>query len=469
MKVLITLLLTMSLSGTTAYGVYWILVFFCRKRLTASFRYAALKLCLLFYLLPFPLAKHLLFQSATVPNFPEQLTVYHILPGSLNQTTNGFLLNTFSPNQKIILTIWLLILLLLSLFQLRYFLQIRSAIRISSSYAHQYDALLDTIKRELKIRRTVQLCACNVNISPFTYGIFHPTVLLTEQVVPENADLVLRYELQHIKNLDFLFRLFALFTVYLHCFNPAIYFFFREFSNVQELFCDEQLLIRCSPKERKRYGNILIDLAASPSSAHGRLSVYFSKNQHAFFKERILQIVNYPKRNYRFAPLLLLPLFLLPCIPIGAYEPETIDWRLVEDIEEKTVTMESLEAIDWFSMESNPDPTSVLDSVDETAFQYTDQYFLLEDGTVIPLEEEQPHASCTHTWKNGQIKKHLKTGNGCTVTIYSAQRCSQCSAVRNKTYLNKIAYDICPHKSTPPLQATVHNPACSFHPKERRI
>ncbi len=57
-----------------------------------------------------------------------------------------------------------------------------------------------------------------------------------------------------------------------------------------------------------------------------------------------------------------------------------------------------------------------------------------------------PHALCTHSMVNGYLKNHTSNGKGgCTVKVYTCQRCEKCGYLANAVYQSTHTYVKCPH------------------------
>ena len=80
-------------------------------------------------------------------------------------------------------------------------------------------------------------------------------------------------------------------------------------------------------------------------------------------------------------------------------------------------------------------------------FSESDNIFVTLDGEQIPIYDMTvPHALCTHSMVNGYLKNHTSNGKGgCTVKVYTCQRCEKCGYLANAVYKNTITYAVCPH------------------------
>lgn len=89
---IIYLLFAMSLSGTAAFLLYLATTSLLDSYISAGMRYLCLKICMLFFLIPFPILKHLFVQlllpSSDIDFFASKVTVYP--KEAIIQTANGF-------------------------------------------------------------------------------------------------------------------------------------------------------------------------------------------------------------------------------------------------------------------------------------------------------------------------------------------------------------------------------------------
>ena len=85
---------------------------------------------------------------------------------------------------------------------------------------------------------------------------------------------------------------------------------------------------------------------------------------------------------------------------------------------------------------------------DKLDFTKSDYVFVGEDGTIINVfdDEIDTHILCTHSMVNGYFYTHKSNGSGgCTMTVYTCQRCEKCGYLANKKYYNTVTYAKCPH------------------------
>ena len=197
-------------------------------QISAHLRYLILKICLAFFLIPFPLLKYVLVSYFVQPysSYSESV-VFLDVAHSVNLTDSGLLMPYISLFYRILLIGWVAILTVIILSQIISFLIFRKNISNNMTPDECYLDSLYSLKNTMHISSDVRILRSDTNLSPFTCGLFHPLIILTSLVDDASADMILHHELQHIKNHDFLYRVIALLAVLLHFFNPIIYFFFN--------------------------------------------------------------------------------------------------------------------------------------------------------------------------------------------------------------------------------------------------
>lgn len=143
-------------------------------------------------------------------------------------TNTGFIFPNLFTYQKVLTGLWLSFILLIIISQIYRFCTFKRKIRQCLLPIHNYDNELHFIKTALDIKKDVTLYYCDMEISPFTYGIKSPNIVLTSLVTNESRNMILQHELQHIKSNDLIFRIFSLFVVLLHCYNPISYLLLKD-------------------------------------------------------------------------------------------------------------------------------------------------------------------------------------------------------------------------------------------------
>ena len=106
----ITLLLTMTLSGSLAFILYLLIMFILHEKVPASFRYTILKFCFFLFIVPVPLVKHIFVIWLLSPPKHEVISGFLINTAqTFNLTDGGILFPSFTHFEKLFCIIWFLI------------------------------------------------------------------------------------------------------------------------------------------------------------------------------------------------------------------------------------------------------------------------------------------------------------------------------------------------------------------------
>lgn len=124
--------------------------------------------------------------------------------------------------------------------------------------------------------------------SPALYGVLKPRIILPAEYRENELKYILMHERAHARRGDNLVRLLALVTVCVHWFNPLAWLFLKLLFADLELACDEAVLRKCNPEQRKEYAHTLL-------SAVERTSVFASSFGGAKIRMRVENILSYKK------------------------------------------------------------------------------------------------------------------------------------------------------------------------------
>lgn len=443
MLFIISTLLNMSAAGTAAFLVYWLISKVKGNSFSAIMQYRCLKLCLAMYLIPFSLVISLLkrtfssqqiFFPESMKKYPKELIIH--LENKLVLTRNGisFLL---SGKDRILLYICVCVFSLFMIYHIYYFLHFKLSIQHNMNESDMDNKLLIQLKEKMNIRRDISVYYLNKNGSPFTYGAFHPSIVLTESLNTEEKRMILEHELHHIKSRDFIFRALGFLTVILHFYNIFSYLFFQKLKEVQELACDEAVTKDYSKEQMRNYGNILIRIGTLHSTSDvGILSFSSRKN---LLKKRISRIGVLPRKSPLFYSFVFILMVAFSSLPVYAFAPGVLDLR--KDIENS----EQIKDCNWISF--SPDKESIFDSKDEILFKTVNSYILTENGRAITNSQfASSRISCSHIYKKGIYNTHIKQGKNCTVKKYNCDYCTKCGFKKNLTLIYKTTWEPCPHK-----------------------
>lgn len=150
--------------------------------------------------------------------------------------------------------------------------------------------------------RPIQVRSCDRIVSPLTYGVLKPVILLPKSLDIEDTEMlrfVLTHEWIHIRRHDVLLKGLLAVAVCVHWFNPLAWVMLALAARDIELSCDEAVLQKMP--NRLAYAKSLLALAEK-RLATNRVHAYFSKKP---LEERIVVMMNMRKTSTIGALLVL--------------------------------------------------------------------------------------------------------------------------------------------------------------------
>lgn len=160
------------------------------------------------------------------------------------------------------------------------------------------------IEEEMGIKRPVELYVNQLIFSPLLLGFFRPCVVLPDGgMSAEDFIYTARHELTHYKRRDMLYKWLVQLTVCLHWFNPLVWLMEREISRACELACDEAVIRRLGPEERRAYGDTLLRAMGAGGSYQNSLASVTLHESAELLKERLSAIMKF-KRSSRLTVML---------------------------------------------------------------------------------------------------------------------------------------------------------------------
>lgn len=149
------------------------------------------------------------------------------------------------------------VLLGLNLNGLRRFARSLDSRPLSTEFTPQID--------ELRSVRRVRLAFSDEIEVPFTFGSFHPVIVLPAYLRcdREKRLMSIRHELTHIKHNDYALNVLLLLAEALFWFHPMVHTLHREVREYREISCDREVLSYSSISRRK-YAELLLELAPKP-------------------------------------------------------------------------------------------------------------------------------------------------------------------------------------------------------------
>lgn len=428
------LLACMSLAGTIPVVLCFLLYLLQRD----SYNYQLGRILLLtgvvFFLIPFQLVKYLIPEDIfPEPMFSEESQLY--LSHSLNfwhEKPNEYV---WTPQWlSVLIFLWAMVVIGFSVYE---FIAYRKAIRrISGSIVFEIE---DTEKNF-----TYYIVPDKVS-GPCTIGFFHQKIIIPRHL-PHDPDFekVYKHEYAHLKNHDNFVKLLCLAVMCLHWMNPAAYLLLYLYRQTAEAVSDGAATEGCTEEEIKSYAILLV----TESTCRKNISAVW-KNNLSGHKEngktmkimlRRIDFMMQKKRNGKLQKGIMVAVSALTVLASAstalAYQPMQSSDMSIKD---------SIDSGDFeFANFRSPDNSSV----DKLDFSKSESVFVTLDGEEFPIYDETStsRALCTHSMVDGYWETHKSNSSGgCTVTIYTAQRCKKCGYLANAQYYNTVTYAKCPH------------------------
>ena len=284
---------------------------------------------------------------------------------------------------------------------------------------------------------------------PCTIGFFRQRIVVPESF-PLHPDFVMVYkhERAHLKNHDNLVKLLCLLVLCVHWMNPVAYLLLFLYIDTAEIVSDSAAVEGCPKEKRKKYAELLV-LEASTSDIRpvvwkNNLSGDKKKagKDAKVLKRRINYMMKEKKKGLLQRGLMVAVSALTIVAGAGtvlAYEAmPSSDISITESINTNS---------DFGDFDSFDDLSTYNDDdIYKADFSKGDSIFCDFDGNEFIINESLPHALCTHSMVDGYWKVHSSNNSGgCTVTVYTAQRCKKCGYLANAVYHSSHSYAKCPH------------------------
>lgn len=201
---------------------------------------------------------------------------------------------TSSASVPILTILWLSgATLLASYFAIVYISSLR---KFRTSLPEETPFAQDWLAQHQRSLRPVQVRQSDRIVSPLTYGILCPVILLPKDMDRSNESVlhcVLTHEYIHIQRFDTVTKLILATTLCVHWFNPLAWIMYCLANRDLELICDEQVLRELGSQGRRPYALALLEMEENKQRGFALFS-HFGK---LAMEERIAEIVNYKKRS----------------------------------------------------------------------------------------------------------------------------------------------------------------------------
>lgn len=131
-------------------------------------------------------------------------------------------------------------------------------------------------------------------VSPLSFGIFRPTIVVPESVSESQLPFVLLHEYIHTRDRDAALKATALAALSVNWFNPLVWAAVRYLDRDLERYCDERVLALMGKEKASEYAGVILDFAEKQS-----FSASLSYFNAASLKERVISIMKIKNRRRR--------------------------------------------------------------------------------------------------------------------------------------------------------------------------
>ena len=430
------LLTCMSISGSIPVVICLLMYLIQRADYNYTLGRRLLITGILFYLMPVQLIKYLIPKDV----FPTSMLITDesqlYLSGSLSFTPERQGEYIWMPQWfDIISKIWLVAIIIFAIYQIISFW--RGAHSIQN---YIFDKVEDSDNNQVYYLIPDGICG------PCTIGFFRQKIVFPESfpMLHSEYDMVYKHEHSHLKNHDNLVKVLCLLVLCLHWMNPVAYLLLFLYIDTAEIVSDSAAVEGCLKERRKDYATLLVNEASTPDKnpVMWKNNLFSNKKKSGKNMKILKRRINYMMKEKRKGLLqrgIMVAVSALTIVAgagtVLAYEPmPSSDKSVIDFVAENEENSDMLD----FSM-------SFL--ISNLKFTENDTVFFYEDGTQISENNTfSPYALCTHSMVNGYLKNHTSNGKGgCTVKVYTCQRCEKCGYLANAVYKNTITYAVCPH------------------------
>lgn len=249
--------------------------------------------------------------------------------------------------------------------------------------------LLDELADRLLIYQSVQLLVSPRIVSPMTWGVIRPVVLLPVDADDWSEDRrrsVLLHELAHVKRGDSLIQFVAQLGCALHWFNPMAWHALKKMRMEQEKACDDLVLVNGT--RASEYASHLLAIARSIKSSWASPLNTVSMAKPSLLEGRVVDILDPDRKERRLSMangIGTSVLALVIMLPLAALTP----WQESESRDAFTPSLATLPQAEatsaWAASAASPAPVILADPTPEVRENAAER-------PVAPVEREQPFA-----------------------------------------------------------------------------
>ena len=388
-----------------------------------------------FYLMPVQLIKYLIPKDV----FPTSMLITDesqlYLSGSLSFTPERQGEYIWMPQWfDIISKIWLVAIIIFAIYQIICFW--RGAHSIQN---YIFDKVEDSDNNQVYYLIPDGICG------PCTVGFFRQKIVFPESfpMLHSEYDMVYKHEHSHLKNHDNLVKVLCLLVLCLHWMNPVAYLLLFLYIDTAEIVSDSAAVEGCLKERRKNYATLLVNEASIPDKnpVMWKNNLFSNKKKSGKNMKILKRRINYMMKEKKKGLLQRGIMVAVSALTIVAGAGTVLAY---EPVPSSDVSFEDV-VLDFEPEQLLFDDSDFYATID---FSKSDKVFVAENGiqTSIIDNDTSTYALCTHSMVNGTVSAHKSNGKGgCTVKVYTCQRCEKCGYLANAVYKYTATYDKCPH------------------------
>ena len=429
------LLTCMSISGSIPVVICLLMYLIQRADYNYTLGRRLLITGILFYLMPVQLIKYLIPKDV----FPTSMLITDesqlYLSGSLSFTPERQGEYIWMPQWfDIISKIWLVAIIIFAIYQIISFW--RGAHSIQN---YIFDKVEDSDNNQVYYLIPDGICG------PCTIGFFRQKIVFPESfpMLHSEYDMVYKHEHSHLKNHDNLVKVLCLLVLCLHWMNPVAYLLLFLYIDTAEIVSDSAAAEGCLKERRKDYATLLVNEASTPDKnpVMWKNNLFSNKKKSGKNMKILKRRINYMMKEKKKGLLQRGIMVAVSALTIVAGAGTVLAY---EPVPSSDVSFEDV-VLDFEPEQLLFDDSDFYATID---FSKSDKVFVAENGiqTSIIDNDTSTYALCTHSMVNGTVSAHKSNGKGgCTVKVYTCQRCEKCGYLANAVYKNTITYAVCPH------------------------
>lgn len=287
----LSIFIALSVAGSGGVVFACLITWISKETFAAKWHYWTRKLALLLFLIPVFLMSELVFL------FDKEGQSNSFLYLSIVDESTLALTETFV---QIVFTVWLIGVIVTAIWFIYLYQNFYRKLQkncMPVPKEHEAWSILEQQRSFMKLRDTINLAYCQADISPILVGVLKPTIVLPMYMIPDDElAMVIKHELTHYKKKDlWIKRAMAIATI-LHWYNPFIYVLQKEVNKWSEFSCDEDVVMKMSRAERKKYGKTILNMMqrTTKNSNITFLSTSFTNGQ-IYLKRRLMKMLKVKK------------------------------------------------------------------------------------------------------------------------------------------------------------------------------